>query len=229
MNKVALLSFLVMWGSTSFLAQSGHHSNAAKVLERYSLVTIVKYCDAVETFSNNQQPRVFAQKPSILGPLSGWVEFSSMDAWKQAGKPQPLALVWYKDDRVARVAITPPDASKDWNSYTDYCYRPDGSLARFRSVPDVQTECDQSDFHCSLTFREERFYHPKPDFLRPSAESPEGKTSIAASPDVLALEGFDRRLLKSERTSFTVAPPDWPEYLSVMDLPFNGLLYASTK
>ena len=230
MNKVALLSFFVMWSSTSFLAQTDHHSDAAKILQRYSLVTIVKYCDAVETFSNNQQPRVFAQKSSVLGPSSGWVEFSSRDAWEQAGKPQPLALVWYKDDRVARVAITPPDSRRDGSSYTDYCYRPDGSLARLRSVPDLQTECDQSDFHCSLTFRGERFYHPKPDFVRPSAESPEGKTSIAAPPvDVLALDGFDRRLLKSERTSFTVAPPDWPEYLSVQDLPFKGLLYASTK
>ncbi len=142
MNRVALLLFLGMWGSTPSLAQSDNHSNATKVLQRYSLVTLVKYCDAVTTLSNIQRPRAFAQKSSMLGPSSGWVEFSSVDAWRQAGKPQPLALVWYKDDRVARVAITPPDGSRDGNSYTDYCYRLDGSLARLRSVPEREAYCD---------------------------------------------------------------------------------------
>jgi len=220
MNKVVLLLFLVTWSSTSLLAQSDH-PNAPKVLQKYSLVTLVKYCDAVETFSNIRQPRFFAQKFSALGPSSGWVEFSSIDAWRQAGKPQPLALVWYMDDRVARVAITPPDGTRNENSYTDYCYRPDGSLARLRSVPEKQADCDQSFLHCSYTFRVERLYPPGLGGQRP----------YSATPPPVDLDGYsvDRRPLKSEKTSFKFAPLEWPEYKSVWDLPFNQLLNASSQ
>lgn len=40
------------------------------------------------------------------------------------------------------------------------------------------------------------------------------------------LNGYsvDRRPLKSEKTTFMFAPMEWPEYLSVWDLPFNQLL-----
>ena len=221
MNRVALLLFLVTCGSTFSLAQLDHHSNAAEVLQRYSLVTLIKYCDAVERFSNIQQPRVFARKSSVLGQSPEWAEFFSMDAWRDAGKPQPLALVWYKDDRVARVAITPPDARRDGKSYTDYCYRPDGSLARLRSVPETQLDCDQSFLYCSYTFRVERLYPPGLGGQRPSC--------VKQAPVDLAEYSVDRRPLKSEKTSFMFAPMEWPEYLSVWDLPFNQLLYVSAK
>ncbi len=127
---------------------------------RYALATLTKYCDAVEDFSNSQQPRLFAQLPPGAALSSHWVEFSSRDAWIRAGKPKPLALVWYKDDAVARVAITEKVGDDHGRSYTDYCYRPDGSLARLRSVPEMQTDCDPSLFHCNSTFRAERLYPP---------------------------------------------------------------------
>jgi hypothetical protein len=221
MNRIALLLFLLMCGSTFSLAQSDRHSDAAKELQRYSLVTLIKYCDSVERFSNIQQPRVFARKSPVDGRSPEWTEFFSMDAWKHAGQPQPLALVWYKEDRVARVAITPPDGRRDGNSYTDYCYRPDGSLARLRSVPEKQADCDQSFLHCSYAFRVERLYPPGLGGQRPS---------FVTQPPV-DLNGYsvDRRPLKSEETSFMLAPMEWPEYLSVWDLPFNQLLYVSSQ
>lgn len=119
MNKVALPLFLLMCGSTFSIAQSGSHSNSAKVLQRYSLLTLIKYCDGVGRFSNTQQPRIFARKSAVLGRSPEWAEFFSIDGWRHAGKPQPLALVWYKEDRVARVAITPPNGRGNGNSYTD--------------------------------------------------------------------------------------------------------------
>lgn len=219
MNRLAILLFLSICGSTFSLAQSDDHSSAAKEVQRYSLVTLIKYCDAVESYSNIQPPRIFARKSSVLGRSPEWAEFFSMDAWRHAGKPQPLALVWYKEDRVARVAITPPDGRRDGNSYTDYCYRPDGSLARLRSLPEKQADCDQSFLHCTYTFRVERLYPPGLGGQR--------RSSVTQSPVDLAGYSVDRRRLKSETTSFTVAPPEWPEYLSVWDLPFNQLLFAS--
>jgi hypothetical protein len=162
MKRLPALLFLAF--GASLLAQSA--DSRAVEEERYALVTMTKYCKEVEMLSISQQPRIFAQTSSGLGPSSGWVEFSSRDMWRRAGKPQPLALVRYKEAKVARVAITARNHSNG-RSYVDYCYRPNGSLARLRSVPNLRTECDQFSFHCSLTYREERFYHPKPDLRGP--------------------------------------------------------------
>ncbi len=226
MNRLSPLFFLVMLG-TSLLAQSVD-SNTVKE-ERYALITLTKYCAGVETLSDSQQARMFAQVSSGLGPSSGWTEFASKAAWRQAGKPKPLALVWYKDSKVVRVAITAGGAHGQ--SYADYCYRPDGSLAQFRSVPAVQNRCDQSLFHCNVTFRGGlRLYPPKGMLAAPLAL----RHGQESSP-VIAAQDFDfydlllRRPLMPEKTTVSFAPMDWPEYVSVWDLPFNRLLYVSTK
>lgn len=222
MNRVALpLLFLLMCDSTVSVAQSDSHSNAAKVLQRYSLLTLTKYCDRVERFSDTQEPRIFARKSAVVGQSPEWAEFFSLDEWRRAAKPQPIALVWYKEDKIVRVAITPPDARRDGYSYTDYCYRPDGSLARLRSVPTTQSDCDQSFLHCSYTFRAERLYAPGLGGQRSS--------SPPQPPVDLGGYSIDLRPLKSEKTSFMFAPMEWPEYLNVWDLPFNPLLYIPSQ
>ena len=196
---------------------------------RYALVTLTKYCDAIEDFSNSQQARLFAQFPSGFALSSHWVEFASRDAWTRAGKPKPLALVWYKDDAVARVAITEKDGGGNGRSYTDYCYRPDGSLARLRSVPEMQTDCDTSLFHCKSTFRGERLYPPMIlEHVNPSAK-PTGRRPLVVQSDAAEVDDPMLRPLKPEKSSFRSAPVDSPEYLSVWDLPFNRLLYVSTR
>jgi hypothetical protein len=67
MNRVALPLFLLMCGSTFSIAQSDSHPDTTKVQQRYSLLTLTKYCDGVERFSNTQPPRIFAQKSAALG------------------------------------------------------------------------------------------------------------------------------------------------------------------
>src|SRR5579872_4041585 len=96
--------FSVVVFAASLLAQSGHFDTPKA--ERYSLQTLQNYCAAVEQYSNSKRPLIFAQAVSGLGPSSGWVEFSNRNAWIGAGMPRPLALVWEKDGRVVRVAIT---------------------------------------------------------------------------------------------------------------------------
>lgn len=209
------------------LAQSAH-SNVVKE-ERYSLTTLTKYCSAAETFSKSQQPRVFAQVSSGLGPSLGWVEFSSRADWTLAGMPQPLAFVWYKDDRVSRVAISAHSEGGNGQSYADYCYRPDGRLARLRSVPETQTDCDSVLFHCKVTLRGERLYPPSGELAKLSTKRAEKRPSFVAQLDELSLNALAVRPLESERTSLSFPRMTWPEYLTVDDLPFNQLLYVSTK
>jgi hypothetical protein len=212
MNRLPPILLLL---STSLLAQSVDSNTVRE--SRYAIRTLQKYCTSVETLSASQQPRMFAQVSSV-GDSKGWAEFASKAAWTQAGKPKPLALVWYNDTYAVRVAIT---SGGDDHSYADYCYRRDGSLAQFRPVPEVQTNCDQSFFHCDVKFRGELRVYPR------FAELPVQVFSRQVLPERLYYDGFLPLFpLKPEKLTVTFA--EWPEYLSVWDLPFNQLLYMPT-
>jgi hypothetical protein len=217
------LSFVLL--STSLTAQS--LDSGASKQERFALITLTKYCARVEAVSNSQQPRIFAQVSSGLEPTEGWVEFDSRAEWEKAGKPKPIALVWYDAADVVRVAIT----TDDGQSYADYCYRPDGRLAQLRSVPAVKTKCDASLFHCEVTVSGGLRVYPPEGML---ASSVSRRTGIEPFPETpgrdLDLDGFLLlKALKPEKASVTSAPMNWPEYLSVWDLPFNRMLYVSSK
>lgn len=221
MNRLSPLLLLTIF-LTPLMAQSVD-SNVKQ--QRYALSTLMKYCAHVETASDSRQPRIFAQVSSGLGPSSSWAEFQSKAAWKDAGKPKPLALVWNDDAKVVRVAITNGD---DGRSYAEYCYRPDGTLAQLRSVPAVKTHCDRSGFHCSVTFREGRLYPPKGMLAAPLAQRAI-QAPLVKTKDVDLLHLFFLKPLMPEKATISYLPMDWPEYLNVWDLPFNGLLYVSAS
>jgi hypothetical protein len=196
---------------------------------RYMLSTLTRYCHSVENFSSQSQPRLFAAVDGPSGELPRWVEYSGEPEWKAAREPKPLALVWYRDDHVARVLI----ASEDGNNgrrVAEYCYRPDGTLARIRSVPEVWKQCDPSHLRCSFTFAEQGLYLPNGRAVKEPSESIQSLlVGLANSDTASGNSGFsDLRPLKSEKTSVSVA--EFPiEYQRVQDLPFSHLLSASTK
>ena len=224
MVRLRLLLPLTVF-ATSLLAQSTDSASPRE--EKYSLRTLTKYCATVQDFSKSQQPRVFAQVFSSPEASSGWVEFSSKTAWRNAGRPRPLALVWAQAGQTVRVAITAKSGYLDEEPYADYCYRPDGSLARLRAVPELQTDCDPFLLHCSFTFRGERLYPPEGQLPRLSGAP--AKPSVVAQMDQGDRDSFFLRILQSERTSFSIAPLDWPEYLNVRDLPFQHFVDVSAK
>lgn len=223
MNRISPLLFLLVLG-TPLLAQSVDSNGAQD--ETYASITLVKYCAHVETLSGSLRPRMFAQVTFALGPSSGWAEFDNVAAWRQAGRPEPLALVWYKESTVIRVVLS---SGGEGQSYADYCYRPDGSLAQFRPVPAARTKCDQSLLHCDVkVLGGLRLYPPKgthgttvhAELLVPQAWAK--RLDLA---DTI----FPRPILQPERETASFAPVDWPEYLSVSDLPFNQMLYVSAR
>jgi hypothetical protein len=220
MNRLPLLLLLMIF-CAPLLAQS---TGKAPQEERYANITLIKYCAGVDSVSASLQTRMFAQVYSGLGSSSGWTEFESKAAWQRAGKPKPIALVWYKDDNVVRVAIT--TSNDDGQSYADYCYRPDGSLAQFRSVPAVQTKCDQSLFHCDVTLRGGLELYPPKGIL---VTRPELLIAPVEIQDWNLFDLFPPRTLKSEQSTFSFAPIQWPAYMHVSDLPFSSLLFVSAK
>src|SRR5271169_2779801 len=130
--------------STQLLAQSSNESKAPTA----ALREITTYCNTIEHASESQVPRIFARTTSAYGQSTGWVEFDTRAAWSRAGSPKPVALVWYQDAKIVRVAISPNDDESP-RVYADYCYRQDGTLARLRSVPSVRRKCEPNRNQCT--------------------------------------------------------------------------------
>ena len=223
MHKFSPFLFAIVL-CTPLLAQSKfEESNSAG---REALVTTAKYCANVEDFSESQAPRIFARISGDFEQSAGWVEFNSRAAWSRAGRPQPVALVWYRDARIVRVGVAPNDGAK-LQLYADYCYRQDGTLARLRSMPSVQRNCEPNRYQCRLVVREERWYLPEEPVLKtfPYLEGV-GYVNPGVTPSLGAIEDES---LQPERTVVTFVPVNWHEYLYVTDLPFSNLLYATVK
>jgi hypothetical protein len=211
MHRFSPLLFVIVI-STPLLAQSIFDQKAAMDVN-----TITTYCANVEDYSDSQVPRILARTTSAYGQSTGWVEFDTRAAWSQAGSPKPVALVWYRDAKIVRVAISPHDDESP-RVYADYCYRQDGTLARLRSVPSVRQKCEPN--QCTFVLREVRFYPPEGRVLK--------TYGVDGLPNVNGTTGVIESI-PAERIVQTFVPMKWPEYLHVTDLPFSELLYATLR
>jgi hypothetical protein len=217
MRRLSPLLFVIVL-STQLLAQSRNDELDASATDLMS--NVATYCNTVEHHSNYSLPRVFA-RISSADDGSGWIEYRSSTAWIRAGRPQPMALVWYKGFKIVHVAITPNEASKPL-VFADYCYREDGGLARLRSMPSLQRNCKGNRYQCSLVLRQERFYPPEGPALSTFGYlDGVGYVLNGATP---SLGAIDEESLQPERMVVTFVPMKWPEYLHVADLPFSELL-----
>ena len=150
------------------------------------------------------------------------MEFDSRAAWSRAGRPQPIALVWYRDAKIVRVEISPNDDQSP-RVYADYCYRQNGTLARLRSVPSKRQKCEPSRYQCTFVLREVRFYPPGGPVLT-TYGGVDGLLDI-----VNGTTGAVFEARPAERIVQTFVSMKWPEYLHVTDLPFSELLYATMR
>jgi len=169
---------------------------------------VQRYCGTVEGFSQSHEPRLLAEIYPATIQAGKWVEFPGKGEWERAGKPKPIAWVWYKDRKIVRVAMAFDKSDESSVTYADYCYQPTGKLARLASEPHMQTACEQAYFRCQLTFGIEWLYLPNGKKLQ-------------------VIDQTDRRLLKSEQTSVSVSKPAPPEYLEVGEFPLARLLMGS--
>ena len=210
-----LLSVIVI--CTPLLAQSIFDKKAAM-----DLITVTTYCANVEDYSDSQVPRIFARTTSAYGQSAGRVEFDTKADWRRAGSPKPMALVWYRDAKTVRVAISPNDVESP-RVYADYCYRQDGTLARLRSVPSERQKCEPNRNQCTSVLQEVRFYPPEGPVLK-TYGGVDGLLDIVNGTTEAILEGPP-----AERMVTISVPMKWPEYLHVTDLPFSELLYVTLR
>jgi hypothetical protein len=215
MHRFSPLLFVIVL-STPLLAQSISEFDNGTAKD---LTNVTTYCASVEDYSSSQVPRIFAQTVSAFGQSTAWVEFDTRAAWKRAGGPEPVALVWYRDAKIVRVTISPNDDESP-RVYADYCYRQDGTLALLRSVPGISQKCDPNQYECTVVLREMRLYPPEGLALR-----------IYGADGLRNVNGSTAGIVGGEsptagRVVETFVPMKWPEYLHVIDLPFSELLYA---
>lgn len=226
MPKFSPLLFAIVM-STSLLAQSTVDWANLDKKSTTDLITLTKYCANVEEYSDSQVPRIFAHTTSVYGRSAGWVEYDTRAAWKQAGSPEPVALVWYRDAKIVRVALSsnrvalPSNDDESPRVYGDYCYRKDGTLARLRSVPSARRKCQPNGSQCNLALRGVRWYPPQ------------GRALTAYGVDVrLNSEGgliVEQESAGAERIVESFVPMKWPEYRHLTDLPFSQSLYANLR
>jgi hypothetical protein len=172
----------------------------------------VTYCAQVEQFSSSHQPKIFAQ---IDG--SHWAEFLNPEAWKHAGTPMPLGLAWKSDGKIVRVAIASRASIGAEASYSDYCYRTDGTLAMSRLMPQRNVECDAGHLRCEVKLRGERFY-------RRDGESWKASSNGEQVHEAEMLDALDSWEFRPESATVFMDLSAPEPYLRVSDLPFYGLL-----
>ena len=133
-----------------------------------------------------------------------------------------MALVWYRDAKIVRVAMFPTDDESP-RVYADYCYRQDGTLARLRSVPSVRQKCEPNGYQCTVVLREARVYPPEGPVLKAYGLM----EPLKDGNDITGVIIGDA--IPAERVRETFVPMKWPEYRQVTDLPFSELLYATLR
>jgi hypothetical protein len=216
MHRFSPLLFVIVI-STPLLAQSVFDRS-----QTMALITVTKYCANVEDYSDSQVPLIFAQITSAMdNRQAGWSS-TPQRLGGEPGSPKPVALVWYRDAKIVRVAISPND-DEGRRVYADYCYRQNGTLARLRSVPSKRQKCEPSRYQCTFVLREVRFYPPGGPVLT-TYGGVDGLLDI-----VNGTTGAVFEARPAERIVQTFVPMKWPEYLHVTDLPFSELLYATLR
>jgi hypothetical protein len=199
---IALLFAPQLLGQTS-PSSSIQHPTKEEIRElNQAMVSITNYCSTVADHSMSRKPRLFA-KTGESNETGAWDEFSSKAEWKRAGKPEPIAFAWYKENKIIRAVFSFKNKSDGGYRYAEYCYRADGHLAELRSEADASAVCDDAYFRCQLVLPREWFYLPG------------GK--------IINLIHDDQRLLKSEKTNLSLSTKP-PEYLTIWDLPFASSL-----
>jgi hypothetical protein len=95
-------------------------------------------CDPAEKYANAHEARgrLVGDVSDAVQPKKGegvWKVFrraKDLDDASEDGAPNTQARVWIRPGGIMYVEATFQSASGDWVQYVDYCYRPDGSLAR---------------------------------------------------------------------------------------------------
>ena len=166
------------------------------------------YCDSNHNLATHRSlsERILANiGPAREGGSPDWREFKTAEersAQDTGDNRNESADVYLKEGRLVYVRFLFQSESQDWTLYVDYCFQPDGSLARVNS--ELRT------FHGDVRVIRVVTYGSTRTVLSK-------KETVS---DLQSGEAINERELKTREFVDNKAPIFW----SVKDLPFNALL-----
>jgi hypothetical protein len=215
--RAIVLNFLLVGWSAGQTART----SPAPAMNLESVKGIDAYCREVDQYIAKHDAakltfgRDCSNRPEgeiqATGRWCTWKQFDSEAAWNKFVETKGnygAAFVWLRDGKVAQVNFTFQTDSYDWANLANYCFRPDGSLAKLTST--------LNDMNLNISVYRETLYSSSGTALRKTERSRDLTTKKPKRvPDELRLpqEGAD------PNSSF-----DAPLYGKVSELPFIGLI-----
>lgn len=97
----------------------------------------------------NDRRRLFGLFEKSQSDRGRWTEYNQqaeLDAAAKAGDVYDVAQVWSRQDGAIAVSLSLSSGSGDWIQYVEYCFRPDGTLARTHATLNTFNAVSKDEF-----------------------------------------------------------------------------------
>jgi hypothetical protein len=95
---------LPLYGQSSTTQLGTYHGRNSEVS------SVTSYCNSVQSSTDQESPRVFAQMQGTQSTRSNWAEFHTETEWAAAGRPKPVVFVWTEGGTIRQLTViaSPP-------------------------------------------------------------------------------------------------------------------------
>jgi hypothetical protein len=97
----------------------------------------------------NDRRRLFGHFETSQSDRGRWTEYNrqvELDAAVEAGRVYDVAQVWSREDGAIAVSMSLSSGSGDWIQFVEYCFRPDGTLARTQATLNTFNAVSKDEF-----------------------------------------------------------------------------------
>jgi hypothetical protein len=115
-----------------------------------AIKTISKFCDGLVPMTKiNDRRLLLGLLEKSQSDRGRWTEYNQqakLDAAAEAGHVYDVAQVWSRQDGAIAVSMSLSSGSGDWIQYVEYCFRPDGTLARTHATLNTFNAVSKDEF-----------------------------------------------------------------------------------
>lgn len=126
------------------------HASAPSTDVARAIKAIDKFCDGlVPMTKRKERRRLFGLVQKDQHDSGGWIEFTRQDQLEAAVKADhvyDVAQVWSREDDAIAISLSLSSGSGDWVQYVEYCFRPDGTVARTHATLNTFNAVSKDEF-----------------------------------------------------------------------------------